>query len=116
VSDAGSVPAMPAATPALVPMALRMTAPQTAYLPQPPMTMPPDRFETTTPAVSEAATVVVHAPLAQTVLTASPIVVSPKPPAPQPGSGSYRLVTPCAPGSDPRQATQLGPEPILRRS
>lgn len=148
-SDLTPIPPPPAPLQATarsaVPAAMRMTAPQTAYVPQPPMTMPQDRFEATNPAISQAVTVVDQAPLAQTVMTASPI--PPPPPAPQPGSGSYRLVNPGdsvetvrarmiemgldpnarmsiipqpppkrAPGSEPRQPTRLGPEAIIRRS
>ncbi len=145
-SASGSVPAMmpmhDAQTPRMM-KAMQMTAPQTAYVAQAPLTMPEEHFENDATTVSQAPTVVNHAPLAQTMMTAPEPATLPAQPAPP---GAYRLVNPGdsvetvrarmielgldpnarmsiipqppprrAP-SEPRQQTRLGPDAIIRRS
>ena len=145
-SGSGSVPAMMPMHDAQTPRtmkAMQMTAPQTAYVAQAPLTMPEEHFENDATTVSQAPTVVNQAPLAQTMMTAPEPATLPAQPAPP---GAYRLVNPGdsvetvrarmiemgldpnarmsiipqppprrAP-SEPRQQTRLGPEPIIRRS
>ena len=141
-SGSGSVPAMmpmhDAQTPRMM-KAMQMTAPQTAYVAQAPLTMPEEHFENDATTVSQAPTVVNHAPLAQTMMTAPEPATLPAQPAPP---GAYRLVNPgdsvetvrarmiemgldpnarmsIIPQPPPRRAPsepRLGPEPIIRRS
>lgn len=148
-SASGSVPAMmrsdltpippppppmhahpPAPTPRVM-KAMKMTAPQTAYVPQPPLTMPEERLEIEATTVSQAPTVVDQAPLAQTMRTApEPATLSaipaPPPPAPSP-SGAYRLVNPgdsvetvrarmIEMGLDPNARMSIIPQPPPRRA
>lgn len=73
--------------------AMKLTAPQTAYIAQPPLTVPEGCFEDDATMVSQAPTVVNQAPLAQTMMTAFEPTTLQTPPAPSP-SGAYRLVNP----------------------